>query len=224
MEGGAKQHCTPGRENWLWEVPEPFRSLNLNYFGGATKTPNNKTHKQLSLRIVPGISGDCCACVFSSSPQKMGRTKNHHPAGHSDNQKNPRVRKNFVRDSGAGNGCANFMDAWKKCALSAGETHVHKIPRFRGGGVFWVLGGGGECRFYFYGRANFSDTRSFWNPHFWTALRVFNNLFCRNCERVLCFGSPGYSKDRGSQDLTETPPPFPGNTGHARQQFKSRYV
>ena len=25
---------------------------------------------------------------------------------------------------------------------------------FWGGGVFWVLGGGGECRFYFYGRTN----------------------------------------------------------------------
>ena len=36
------------------------------------------------------------------------------------------------------------------------KTHVHKIPRFRGGGVFWVLGGG-ECRFYFYGRADFSE-------------------------------------------------------------------
>ena len=28
-------------------------------------------------------------------------------------QKNPRVRKIFVRNSGAGNGRANFMDAWK---------------------------------------------------------------------------------------------------------------
>ena len=28
-------------------------------------------------------------------------------------QKNPRVRKIRVRDSGAGNGCANFMDTWK---------------------------------------------------------------------------------------------------------------
>ena len=26
-----------------------------------------------------------------------------------------------------------------------------------GGGVFWVFGGGGECRFYFYGREDFSD-------------------------------------------------------------------
>ena len=54
---------------------------------------------------------------------------------------------------GAGNGCANFMDAWKKCVLSAGKTHVHKTPRFRGlGGVFWVffLGGGGG-----WGRADF---------------------------------------------------------------------
>ena len=23
------------------------------------------------------------------------------------------------------------------------QNHVHKIPRFRGGGVFWVFGGGG---------------------------------------------------------------------------------
>ena len=36
------------------------------------------------------------------------------------------------------------------------KTCVHKIPRF-GGGVFWVFGGGGECRFYFYGRADFSE-------------------------------------------------------------------
>ena len=33
------------------------------------------------------------------------------------------------------------------------KNHVRKIPRFRGG----ILGGGGECRFYFYGRADFSD-------------------------------------------------------------------
>ena len=59
-------------------------------------------------------------------------------------EKNPRVRKIRVRDSGAGNGRANFMDARKKCFRSAGKSHVHKIPRFRGGGgVFWVFGGGG---------------------------------------------------------------------------------
>ena len=74
-------------------------------------------------------------------------------------QKSPRVHKIFVRNSGAGNGCANFMDAWKKCVRSAGKTMSIKFLVFRGG-VFWVLGGGGgECRFYFYGRADFSDLR-----------------------------------------------------------------
>ena len=37
------------------------------------------------------------------------------------------------------------------------KTCVHKIPRFRGGGYFGFWGGGGECRFYFYGRADFSE-------------------------------------------------------------------
>ena len=35
--------------------------------------------------------------------------------------------------------------------------HVHKIPRLRGRGVFWAFGGG-ECRFYLYGRGDFSVT------------------------------------------------------------------
>ena len=32
------------------------------------------------------------------------------------------------------------------------------MPRFRGG-VFWVWGGGGKCRFYFYGRGDFLKNR-----------------------------------------------------------------
>ena len=63
-------------------------------------------------------------------------------------QKNPRVRKIRVRNSGAGNGCANFMDTWKKCVLSAGKTMPVKFPFFggvlRGGGVpilfLWARG------------------------------------------------------------------------------------
>ena len=35
------------------------------------------------------------------------------------------------------------------------KNHVRKIPLFGGGGVWG--GGGGECRFYFYGRADFSE-------------------------------------------------------------------
>ena len=43
----------------------------------------------------------------------------------------------------------------KNAVLSAGETHVHKIPPFRGGG---------ECGFYFYGRGDFSEhPRSFFS-------------------------------------------------------------
>ena len=44
---------------------------------------------------------------------------------------------------------ANFMSAWKKCVLSAGKTHVHKIPLFRGGGYFGFFGGGGSADFIF---------------------------------------------------------------------------
>ena len=60
-------------------------------------------------------------------------------------QKNPRVRKIFVRNSGAGNGCAN-LNLWVpgKMRPFCRKNNVHQIPRFRGG-VFWVLGGGGGC-------------------------------------------------------------------------------
>ena len=75
-------------------------------------------------------------------------------------QKNPRVRKILVRNSGAGNGCANFMDTWKKCVLSAGKTHVHKIPPFRGGILGFV--GGGRADFIFMGAGIFlNDFRGF---------------------------------------------------------------
>ena len=94
----------------------------------------------------------------------------------SDLSENPRVRKIFVRNSGVGNGCTNFMDAWKTCALSAGKTHVHKIPRFRGGGGYFGFGGGGEGRFYFYGRADFSESRYPKDPVVLKILRVVNLL------------------------------------------------
>ena len=72
---------------------------------------------------------------------------------HSLSQKNPRVRKIRVRNSGAGNGVRQFYGHLEKMRSFCRKTHVHKIPLFWGG----VLGGGGECRFYFYGRADFSD-------------------------------------------------------------------
>ena len=35
------------------------------------------------------------------------------------------------------------------------KSHVHKIPRFRGGGILGLGGRGEKCRFYFYGREDF---------------------------------------------------------------------
>ena len=46
--------------------------------------------------------------------------------------------KFFVRNSGAGNGCADFMGAWKKCVLSAGKPMSIKFLVL----VFFFLGGG----------------------------------------------------------------------------------
>ena len=59
----------------------------------------------------------------------------------------------FARNSGAGNGCANFMGAWKMRSFCRKKNHVHKFPPL-GGGILFFLGGGGggrECRFYFMG-------------------------------------------------------------------------
>ena len=91
-------------------------------------------------------------------------------------QKNPRVRKICVRNSGAGNGCANFMDAWKN-AFFLQETHVHKIPRFRGG-----FGGGGSADFIFMGariflifsRGQKTQRKLFFYQSFSTTLRVMD--------------------------------------------------
>ena len=49
-----------------------------------------------------------------------------------------------------------FYGRLGKMRSFAGKTHVHKIPRFRGGGILG-FGEGGGCRFYFYGRADFSE-------------------------------------------------------------------
>ena len=61
-------------------------------------------------------------------------------------QKNPRVRKIRVRNSGAGNGSPNFMDTWKKCVLSAGKPVSIKFLVLGGGGL-----GGGSADFIFMG-------------------------------------------------------------------------
>ena len=59
--------------------------------------------------------GVCESCgKFGGNFAGSFRTTKERPKKIQDTgQKNPRVRKIRVRNSGAGNGCANFMDAWK---------------------------------------------------------------------------------------------------------------
>ena len=59
----------------------------------------------------------------------------------SDFQKKRGVHKISARNSGAGNGCANFMGAWHFWFVLLENPHAHKIPPFRGG--FWVFLEGG---------------------------------------------------------------------------------
>ena len=70
-------------------------------------------------------------------------------------QKNPRVRKIFVRNSGAGNGCANFMDAWKKSVRSAGKAMSIKLLVLGGGGYFGFWGGGAVPILFLWARGFF---------------------------------------------------------------------
>ena len=66
------------------------------------------------------------------------------------NQKNPRVRKIFVRNSGAGSGCANFMDAWKNAFFLQEKPMSIKFLVLGGGGILG-FGGGGSADFIFMG-------------------------------------------------------------------------
>ena len=62
------------------------------------------------------------------------------------------VRKISVRNSGAGNGCANSMDAWTKSVRSAGKAMSIKLLVLGGGGGGILgLGGGGSADFIFMG-------------------------------------------------------------------------
>ena len=79
-------------------------------------------------------------------------------------QKHPRVRKIRVRNSGAGNGCANFMDTWKMRSFCR-KTYVHEIPRFRGGGILGLGGGGGSADFIFMGAGIFLNNYSHYYKH-----------------------------------------------------------
>ena len=91
-------------------------------------------------------------------------------------QKNPRVRKIRVRNSGAGNGCTHFMDAWKKCVHSAGKNPCPYKLCVLGGGFG---GGGGECRFYFMGARIFLKIPRFAREMLPLSGKKKKTLFCK---------------------------------------------
>ena len=64
-------------------------------------------------------------------------------------QKNSRVREIFVRNSGAGNGCVNFMDAWKNAFFLQEKPMSVKFIVLGGG--YFGFGGGGSADFIFMG-------------------------------------------------------------------------
>ena len=72
-----------------------------------------------------------------------------------------------VRNSGAGNGCANFMGAWKNAFFLQEKAMSIKFLVLGGGGILGFFLGGGKCRFYFYGREDFSQVNG---PNLFTEL------------------------------------------------------
>ena len=62
------------------------------------------------------------------------------------------VHKISARNSGAGNGCTNFMGAWHFLVLSAGKPPTPIKFLLLGRGVGVSEKGGWKCQFYFYGR------------------------------------------------------------------------
>ena len=89
------------------------------------------------------------------------------------------------------------MDAWKN-AFFLKKNHVHKIPRFRGG-VFWVLGG--ECRFFFYGRADFLTKAS-----------AFTQTFLRSSRELFAASSDSQERNRNCSEKTCSDERFEGPT------------
>ena len=122
-------------------------------------------------------------------------------------KKTPRVRKIFVRNSGAGNGCVNFMDAWKNAFFLQEKPMYIKFLVLGGRGILGFLGGGS---------ADFSESylipREDWIKDARekrTALLTVGNAF--NCN-----GSPYGFHGRGSR---RSPKRWPKQRTPARVKY-----
>ena len=127
-------------------APEHWRSSRAKWGSGPLTHQDMATLHTLRSQARPiHMQGDADNNKVVGGSEGPTRTSRHASVF----QKNPRVRKIRVRNSGAGNGCANFMDTWKKCVRSAGKTMSVKFPFF--GVFFWGGGGGGSADFIFMG-------------------------------------------------------------------------
>ena len=89
-----------------------------------------------------------------------------------------------------------FYGRLEKCVLSAGQSHVHKIPRFRGGGYFGFFFGGGSADFIFMGARIFLKflecvrrclARSFWNGEIFVEGALTKSKVAADQKHVPCF-------------------------------------
>ena len=110
----------------------------------GSSAPSHRNHNRLRLPIANRIRWE-----IPQPESLVSELQTHDRMCTAPFQKNPRVRKIRVRNSGAGNGCADFMDAWKKCVRSAGKTMSIKFLVLGGG--YFGFGGGGSADFIFMG-------------------------------------------------------------------------
>ena len=140
------------RRLWLSEIPYWKCFLARNFDATLeSSSPIFRQHEMLSLPR------------FGHSPaSKMAAGKSAPPSGTLLDFSSEFFRKIlisvkcFALNSGARNGCTSFMGAWKNCVLLQEKTSM-PIKFLVLGGVILGLGGGGKCRFYFYGRGYFSE-------------------------------------------------------------------
>ena len=112
-----------------------------------------------------GVAESYFSAIFSLFCPRPEKGLSARPLGLQYYQKNPRVRKILVRNSGARNGCANFMNTWKNAFFLQEKPMSIKLLVL-GGGVFWAFWGGGYfglfgggADFIFMGARIFSDTK-----------------------------------------------------------------
>ena len=73
---------------------------------------------------------------------------------------------------------------------------------FGGGGILGFFWGGGGCRFYFYGRADFSDMRQHCTDKRLSRATIFGRALRRSGMSHLCDGTatnPAVRRDMGNQ-------------------------